>query len=262
LIIDLKDRVAIVTGGGRGIGRAIARRLATEGVKVVVADFREDLLTEVGEEWAREGWNGIQIQCDVRETESCRAVAEATVEAFGAIDILVNNAGVAGGGRVEVMEETVWDANIDVNLKGMFLMCQAVIPAMKAQGKGRIINASSFAAIMPSAGGSAYAASKSGVVSFTRTLAGELGPHEITVNAYAPGMIPTEMNHFAERSEADKEVLLDTLSLRRWGDPEDIASLVCFLASDQAGYITGSTINISGGKFATQLPWAAYRDKR
>jgi 3-oxoacyl-[acyl-carrier protein] reductase len=251
-----------VTGGERGIGRVIARRLAGEGVKVAVADMRDDLLADVKAEWAREGWSGVQVQCDVRGAEACRAVAAAAIGAFGAIDILVNNAGVAGGGRVEVMDEATWDANFDVNLKGTFLMCQAVIPAMKAQGRGRIINASSFAAIIPSIGGSAYSASKSGVESFTRVLAGELGPFGITVNSYAPGMIPTEMNHFADRSDADKEVLLDTLSLRRWGDPEDVASLICFLASDQAGYITGSMINISGGKFATQAPWAAYRDKR
>lgn len=260
--IDLGGQVAIVTGGGRGIGRAIARQLAEEGVKVAVADLRQDLLEEVGKEWADRDWQGLQLKCDVRLKEDCQAVVAATNERFGRIDILVNNAGVAGGGQVEVMDEAVWDLNLDVNLKGSFLMCQAVIPEMKRQNRGRIINASSFAAIVPSIGGAAYAASKTGVEALTRVLAGELGPHKITVNCYAPGMIPTEMNHFAERSAQTKEWLLDTLSLRRWGVPEDIANLVCFLASDQAGYITGAMIDISGGKFATQMPWAAYRAER
>lgn len=260
--IDLGGQVAIVTGGGRGIGRAIARQLAEEGVKVAVADLRQDLLEEVGKEWADRDWQGLQLKCDVRLKEDCQAVVAATNERFGRIDILVNNAGVAGGGQVEAMDEAVWDLNLDVNLKGSFLMCQAVIPEMKAQNRGRIINASSFAAIVPSIGGAAYAASKTGVEALTRVLAGELGPHNITVNCYAPGMIPTEMNHFAERSAQAKEWLLDTLSLRRWGVPEDIANLVCFLASDQAGYITGAMIDISGGKFATQMPWAAYRAER
>ena len=139
------------------------------------------------------------------------------------------------------------------------LMCQAVIPAMKRQGRGRILNAASFAAVIPSIGGAAYSASKAGVQSLTRVLAGELGPFGVTVNAYAPGMIPTEMNRFAEAPAERQEQLLDTLSLRRWGEARDVANLICFLASDQASYITGTMIDVSGGKFATQMPWVAYR---
>lgn len=262
MLVDIKNRVAIVTGGGRGIGREIARKLATEGAIVVVCDFNQDFLDDVRTEWEQQGWTGAQLACDVRKPDDCAAVAKATEEQFGRIDILVNNAGVAAGKTVEQMPEEVWDANLDVNLKGTFLMAQAVIPAMKKQRNGRIINASSFAAIIPSIGSAAYSASKSGVESLTRVMAGELGPFDITVNCYAPGMIPTEMNHFADRAPEDQEVLLDTLSLRRWGTPEEVANLICFLASDQASYITGSMINISGGKFATQAPWAAYRDKR
>ncbi|MFV1304174.1 SDR family NAD(P)-dependent oxidoreductase, partial [Klebsiella pneumoniae] len=119
-------------------------------------------------------------------------------------------------------------------LKGTMLMCQAVIPVMKRQRAGRILNAASFAAIIPSVGGAAYAASKAGVESFTRVLAGELGPFQITANSYAPGMIPTDMNGFANRSPEDQERLLDTLTLRRWGSPSDVANLICFLASDLA----------------------------
>jgi len=260
--IDLSGKVAIVTGGGRGIGREIARTLAAEGVTTVIADIRPDLLAETDAEWRQHNWPGLRLGFDVRKADECKRIAEEVVAQFGRIDILVNNAGVAGGAQVEKLSEAVWDDNLDTNLKGVFLMSQAVIPAMKAQQSGRIISASSFAAIVPSVGSAAYAASKTGVESFTRVLAGELGAFGVTVNCYAPGMIPTEMNHYAERSDAQKEVLLDTLTLRRWGSPKDIANLVSFLSSDLASYITGTMIDISGGKFATQQPWAAYRSER
>ena len=138
-------------------------------------------------------------------------------------------------------------------------MCRAVIPIMKAQQSGRIINAASFAAIVPSVGSAAYAAAKAAVVQLSRTLAGELGPWNITVNAYAPGMIPTAMNGFDTHGPAAQDRLLDTLTLRRWGTAEEVADLVCFLASDAAGYITGTLVDVSGGKLATQLPQVAYR---
>jgi len=259
MLIDLKGKVAIVTGAGRGIGLEIAKTLAGEGVTVVVADLRQDLLDTVAALWRDKGWTGLQLPLDVRNAESCRAVAAATDKAFGRIDILVNNAGIAAGDRIERLDESVWNASLDVNLSGTLRMCQAVIPAMQRQRSGRILNAASFAAIIPSVGGAAYAASKAGVESLTRVLAGEMGPYGITVNAYAPGMIPTEMNGFANRSPAEQDKLLDTLTLRRWGSPADVANLICFLASDLAGYITGTMIDISGGKFATQFPSAAYQ---
>ena len=256
--IDLNGKVAVVTGAGRGIGRVIAETLAREGVVVAILDLREDLLAETDAVWEESGWPGLRHRCDVRSAAEAKA-AVALVEArFGRIDILVNNAGVARTGRIEAFSESDWDANLDINLKGTFLMCQAVAPAMKRQGSGRIINASSFAAIIPSVGAAAYAASKSAVVSFTRVLAGELGPWNVTVNAYAPGMIPTDMNGFAELDGQRRQKLLDTVTLRRWGAAEDVANLVCFLASDLAGYITGTLIDVSGGKFATQFPIAAY----
>lgn len=259
MIIDLSGKAAIVTGAGRGIGREIARRFAREGMKVLVTDLREDLLAEVQSEWAEQGWEGAQIACDVRSSDDDRRAVAFAIERFGTLDVLVNNAGVASGGPIETLPEDVWDLNLDVNLKGLFLMCQAAIPVMKAQRSGRILNAASFAAIVPAIGGAAYAASKVGVESFTRVLAGELGPFDITVNAYAPGMIPTDMNGFADRSADEQQLLLDTLTLRRWGKAGDIADLLCFLASDRAAYITGTMIDISGGKLATQMPWRAHR---
>ncbi len=259
MLIDLNGKVAIVTGAGRGIGRVIAQTLAREGARVVVADIRQDLLDDVAEEWAREGWKGLQAICDVRNNDSCAAAVASAVEAFGRVDILVNNAGVASGRKVVEMPDDAWQANLDINLSGTMRMCRAVIPVMQKQNSGRILNAASFAAILPSVGGAAYAASKYGVEGLSRVLAGELGPNNITVNAYAPGMIPTEMNHFAERDDVTQQRLLDTLTLRRWGDPADVANLICFLASDLASYITGTMIDVSGGKFATQFPWMAHR---
>ena len=256
--IDLKGKVAIVTGAGRGIGREIASTLAREGATTVVTDVRQDLLDDVAAEWRRHGWAGGQHLCDVRDAARTRAVVDEVARAHGRIDVLVNNAGVAPSGPVETLSEEAWDLNIDVNLKGTFLMCQAVTPVMKRQRSGRIINAASFAAILPITGSSAYAASKAGVHYFTRVLAGELGPWNITVNCYAPGMIPTEINRFVEQPAERQRRLLDTLTFRRWGEAKDVANLICFLASDLAGYITGTMIDVSGGKLVTQIPRLAW----
>lgn len=256
--INLEGRVAVVTGAGRGIGHDVVLRLAREGVSTVALDVNEANLDALGPELAGSGVPASQYVCDIRDSERIAAVIKAAHDQYGRIDILVNNAGVAVGGPVETMSEETWRFAQDVNVTGTFLMCQAVIPYMKQQRHGRIINASSFAAIVPSVGGTAYASAKAAVAHFTRTLAGELGPWDITANAYAPGMVPTEMNHFADRSAEVQEGLLDLLTLRRWGSPEDIGNLICFLASDQAGYITGTLIDVSGGKLATQIPRVAY----
>ena len=259
MLIDLTDRVAIVTGAGRGIGREIARTLAGEGAIVVVTDIRQELLDDVSAEWQEKGWRGLARICDVTDGAAGKSLAAELLEKFGRIDILINNAGVGGRSTVEEMTEAMWDMNMNVNLKGTFLMCQAVIPAMKAQKSGRILNAASFAAIIPIVGSAPYAASKAGVHYFTRVLAGELGPWDITVNCYAPGMIPSELNHFSEQPKERQDALLDTLTLRRWGREIEVANLLCFLASDLASYITGTLIDVSGGKLATQIPSQPYQ---
>jgi len=256
--IDLTGKVAIVTGGGRGIGREIALTLAREGVVTVVTDVDQPLLDALAGDLAARGWVGGTFRCDVRDAARIAEVVGAVVDAHGRIDILVNNAGVAPGGPVEELSEEAWDLNLDVNLKGTFLMCRAVVPVMKRQRAGRILNAASFAAIVPITGSAAYAASKAGVHYFTRALAGELGPWGITVNCYAPGMIPSAINRFTEQPADRQRRLLDTLTLRRWGHERDVASLLCFLASDLAGYITGTMVDVSGGKLATQIPRLAW----
>jgi 3-oxoacyl-[acyl-carrier protein] reductase len=248
VLIDFADQVVVVSGGGRGIGRGIVERFRAENATVVSLDLAFDDAVE-----------GVRdIRCDVTDTSSVRDAVAAIEREFGRIDVLVNNAGINVEGFVESLDPERWRACFDVNVFGVFALSQAVIPAMKRAGRGRIINAASFAAIIPSVGAAAYGASKAAVVQFTRVLASELGPWNITVNAYAPGMIPTGMNGFATMPEQRQERLLDTLSLRRWERPQDVADLVCFLASDFAGYITGALIDVSGGKFATQIPSLAY----
>lgn len=258
MLIDLRGKVGIVTGAGRGIGRVIAETLAAEGVKTIVTDVRQEYLDEVAAAWKENGWEGAQYLCDVRNEAQINEMVAKIIAEFGSLDILVNNAGVLCSGYVDALSEEAWDLSSDVNLKGVFLMCKGVIPQMKKQRSGRIINAASFAAIIPSIGSSTYAATKAGVHYFSRVLAGELGPWNITVNAYAPGMIPTEMNHFSEAEKRQQERLLDTLTLRRWGQKSEIANLICFLASDLASYVTGTLVDVSGGKYATQIPRASY----
>ena len=260
--IDLRNKVAVVTGAGRGIGREIAMTLAREGAKTVVADVVPADLEAVAAAFAVESCQGLQMRCDVRDAKQVQSVVDETLRVYGRIDILVNNAGVAMPATpVQDLSEELWDRNLDINLKGTFLTCKAVAPVMKKQRSGRIINAASFAAIVPRCFTAAYAASKAGVVYFTRVLAGELGPWNVTVNCYAPGMVPTLMNHFDEQPADIQERLLDTLTLRRWESKSDVANLVCFLASDLAGYITGALIDVSGGKLATQEPKIAYEQE-
>ncbi|WP_337059738.1 SDR family NAD(P)-dependent oxidoreductase [Kineococcus sp. G2] len=250
--LDLADRVVVVTGAGRGIGRTLAARFAAEGCRVVALDlaFEEE----------NPGVEG--LTCDVTDPGSVDRAVRAVVERHGTIDVLVNNAGINVEGQVVDLSWEQWRRCLDVNAGGVFLVSQAVAEVMKRAERGRILNAASFAAIVPSVGSAAYAASKAAVVQFTRVLASELGPWGITVNAYAPGMVPTAMNGFAEMEPAAQDRLLDTLSLRRWESADDVADLLVFLASDAASYITGTLVDVSGGKLATQIPSRAHEAAR
>lgn len=248
--IELTGRIVIVTGASRGIGRTIAETFAAEGAVVVGLDVLSP-----------EGDPGLidHRHCDITDLSAVTEALDDISRRHGGVDVLVNNAGVNAEGSVDTVDPALWDRAFDVNVRGVFNACRAVIPHMKEQRSGRIINAASFAAIVPSVNAAAYGATKAAVVQFTRVLASELGPWNITANAYAPGMIPTDINGFALLEGDAARERLDLLSLRRWGDSADVAQLLCFLASDLAGYITGALIDISGGKLATQAPALAYQ---
>ena len=256
----LNGKRALVTGSTRGIGLGIAEKLASEGCDIILNGFGDkDVIQALQERVAEQ--HGVHVRhfaADISSPADCRALVLDALSINGGVDILVNNAGVSRSGPVETLSEEFWDLNLDTNLKGVFLMCKAVVPVMKRQRSGRILNAASFGAIVPIVGSAAYSASKAGVILFTRALAGEVGPWNITANCYSPGMIPTQMNRFAELPPERQNRLLDTLTLRHWGEAKDVAQLICFLSSDLAGYITGTTIDISGGKLATQIPPLAY----
>lgn len=249
MLIDLAGQVVVVSGGGRGIGRTLVERFAAEGCRVAALDlaFPDALPSGV-----------LALTGDVSDPDSVRSMVDAVLAEFGTIDVLVNNAGINVVGSIDDLTAEQWRRCFDVNVAGVFLLSQAVIPTMKRNRRGRILNAASFAAIVPSVGAAAYGASKAAVVQLTRVMASELGPWGVTVNSYAPGMIPSAMNGFTELPDAVQQRLLDTLSLRRWETADDIADLLCFLASDKAGYITGTLIDVSGGKLATQDPRKAY----
>jgi NAD(P)-dependent dehydrogenase (short-subunit alcohol dehydrogenase family) len=270
--LDLSDRVVVVTGAARGIGRTIAERFRREGAHVVALDLAAALADRAAEDQpggppsVPDAAHAVAahalevLACDVTDPASVRAAVAEVVARHGTVDVLVNNAGINVEGRVADLEWDAWRRCMDVNLGGTFLMSQAVAPVMQQAGRGRIINAASFAAIVPSVGSAAYAASKAAVVQFTRVLASELGPWGITANAYAPGMVPTAMNGFATMPAADQDRLLDTLSIRRWETADEVADVLLFLASDLSGYVTGTLLDVSGGKLATQIPSRAYED--
>ncbi|MGG7308557.1 SDR family NAD(P)-dependent oxidoreductase [Curtobacterium sp. AB451] len=280
--LDLTDRVVVVTGAARGIGAVLAARFHAEGCRVVAFDLAFDgpeaSGTGAGTSAGAGAGAGVsvagagvsaadrsagappvdRIVCNVADPDSVRRAVDEVVRRHGTIDVLVNNAGINVEGAVADLGWDDWRRCMDVNVGGTFLVSQAVAPVMQRAGRGRIINAASFAAIVPSVGSAAYAASKSAVVAFTRVLASELGPWGITVNAYAPGMVPTAMNGFETMPTAAQDRLLDTLSLRRWETADDVADLLVFVASDAAGYVTGTLLDVSGGKLATQIPARAY----
>ncbi|MBG6237364.1 3-oxoacyl-[acyl-carrier protein] reductase [Mycetocola sp. CAN_C7] len=258
MLIDLERKVVVVTGAARGIGLEITETFAREGATVIALDITEADLDALGDVFEENGWSGEQSVCDVRDFAVVKTLIDDVATRHGRIDVLINNAGINAVGLVDDLDVDLWDRCFEVNTRGTFNTCKAVSPHMKRQGAGRILNAASFAVLIPSVGASAYAASKAAVVQFTRTLAGELGPWGITANSYAPGMIPTSINGFAEMNEIEQAERLDMLSLRRWGRAADVAHLLCFLASDLASYITGTLIDVSGGKFATQEPRKAY----
>jgi 3-oxoacyl-[acyl-carrier protein] reductase len=244
--MNLEGKVALVTGASRGIGREIALELAREGCNVAV-NFAgsEAKANQVVDEIKSIGREAIAVQCNVSDAEAVQAMVKETIGQFGSIDILVNNAGITKDNLLMRMKETEWDDVININLKGVFLCTKAVTRQMMKQRSGRIINISSIVGVSGNPGQANYVAAKSGVIGLTKTTARELAPRGITVNAVAPGFISTDMTD--QLPEDVRSEMLKQIPLSRFGDPQDIAKVVTFVASDSASYMTGQTLHIDGG---------------
>ncbi len=242
---DLQNRVALITGGSRGIGRATARRLAAAGARVVIADVDDDAGTATVDQLTSDGAEALFTHTDVSDRASTDALAEAALKAFGKIDILINNAGITRDATLKKMSADDFGQVLDVNLKGVFNTTKSVLPAMLEAGYGRILNAASVVGLYGNFGQTNYVASKAGVIGMTKTWARELGRKGITVNAVAPGFIATDMVESVPDKVIDQ--LKQRTPLGRLGQPEDIANAYCFLASEEASFITGTVLSVDGG---------------
>ena len=242
----LDGKTALVTGASRGIGRAIALRLAAEGASVAI-NYAGNTAKAEETKAAIEavGGKAALFQADVSDSAQVEPMVAAVTEMFGTIDILVNNAGITRDGLLMRMKEEDFDAVLDTNLKGIFHVTKAVSKLMMKKRAGRIVNMASVVGIMGNAGQTNYAAAKAGVIGFTKSAAREFAARGITVNAVAPGFIATDMT--AAMPEKAKEATLAAIPLRRMGEPEDVANAVAFLVSDQASYITGQVVKVDGG---------------
>jgi len=242
---NLAGKTALVTGSARGIGKAIAWRLASEGAAVVISDVLPDAAGSTVEEFNAQGFLAVALAGDVTSADSVEQTIARTVEAFGSLDILVNNAGITKDSLLFRMSEADWDQVIAVNLKGAFLATKAASRVMAQKRWGRIVNISSVVGLMGNAGQANYAASKAGLIGLTKACAKELAGRNITVNAVAPGYILTDMTE--KLPERAKEAFLSSIPLGRGGTPDDIAGAVGFLVSEEAGYITGQVLQVDGG---------------
>lgn len=242
----LKNKIALITGAGRGIGRAIAIALAKEGAEVVINyNGSEERAKEVKQTIEENGGKASIYKCNVSDFAACEAMIKDTVKEYGHLDILVNNAGITKDGLIMKMKEEDFDSVLNVNLKGTFNTIRHSARQMLKQRSGKIINISSVSGILGNVGQANYAASKAGVIGLTKTMARELGSRGITVNAIAPGFVDTEMTGVL--SEEIRENACKQIILGRFGKPEDIANTAVFLASDKADYITGQVISVDGG---------------
>ncbi|KOO46639.1 3-oxoacyl-[acyl-carrier-protein] reductase [Priestia koreensis] len=242
----LENKVALVTGASRGIGKAVALELAKQGAKVVVNYAgSEAKALEVVDEIKALGSEAVAIQANVAEADAVQSLVKQTIETFGSLDILINNAGITRDNLLMRMKEQEWDDVININLKGVFLCTKAVTRQMMKQRQGRIINISSIVGVSGNPGQANYVAAKAGVIGLTKTTAKELAARNITVNAIAPGFITTDMTD--ELPEEVKAEMLKQIPLSRFGEPEDVAKTVVFLASESSRYITGQTIHVDGG---------------
>jgi NAD(P)-dependent dehydrogenase (short-subunit alcohol dehydrogenase family) len=252
-----KDKVVVITGAAQGIGSATAMKFASMGAKLALIDIKEDGLKNTKS--SIEANNGVanSYKCDIASSKDVNSVFESIARDFGTIDVLVNNAGVLRRAYVEEADDAHWDFMISVNLLGPVYCSRAAIPLMKKNG-GAIINCSSILGTFPNTGSAAYGVAKQGIILLTRVMSAELAPYGIRVNAYSPGVADTEFAADVIKNRGDQK--LEQIALKRFGEPDDIAELIAFLASDQSSYVTGQTIAIDGGMWITQKPASRWKE--
>lgn len=243
----LSNKVAVVTGASRGIGRAIAIALAAQGAKVVASARNAEALAELIEQIKSQGGEALAVVGDVAVEDDANNLVKQAVDAYGQVDVFINNAGITRDGLLLRMKNDDWDTVLDTNLKGAFLCTRAVAKVMSKQRSGRIINISSVVGEMGNAGQANYCASKAGLLGLTKSVARELARRNVTVNAITPGFIVTDMTD--DMTDKARDIMTEQIPLGRLGTAEDIANVVIFLASDQSAYITGQVIGVNGGMY-------------
>jgi 3-oxoacyl-[acyl-carrier protein] reductase len=243
----MKGHTAIITGGGRGIGRAIAESLAGHGVNIAVVDVNLDIAREAAADLENTGIKSIALKADVSDAADVNSIFEEVLKEFGKVEILVNNAGITRDALLLRMKEEDWDSVININLKGTFLCSKEAVKAMSKQRYGRIINIASVVAFMGNPGQANYSASKAGIVGLTKTIAKEYASRGITVNAVAPGFITTAMTNALP--ENVKQEMLKAIPMNKFGSVEDVANAVVFFAMPESGYITGQVMHVNGGMY-------------
>lgn len=245
--MNMQGRIAIVTGGARGIGLAIAQRLARAGAQVAIADISAEASARAAKLLEDEGLRAIPVAVNVADEHAVTAMMETVHHALGPVAILVNNAGITGGSaKVQDFDAATWDRTIAVNLRGVFLCCRAVLPDMLSAGYGRIVNVASIAGKEGNPGLSAYSASKAAVIGFTKSLAKEVAQTGVIVNAISPAVIQTEI--LSQLAQETVNYMVSRIPMGRTGRPEEVAALVAWLASDECTFTTGQCIDISGGR--------------
>jgi len=243
--MNLKNKIAIVTGGGQGIGKEICLRLAENEAKIVIFDVKEELSQEVAREIRAKGGSSLAFKVDVTKYEEVNEATRRVIDKFKGIDILINNAGITKDSLLLRMKEEDWNRVLQVNLNGAFNCLKAVLRSMVKQKYGRVVNISSVIGIRGNIGQANYSASKAGIIGLTKSLAREVGRYGITVNAVAPGFIDTTMTRRLNKEAVD--TIISQVPLQRMGKPGEVASLVSYLVSEEAAYITGEVIKIDGG---------------